>query len=169
MVLLKHGQVIAETNYLQSDQSIAEARVRHGHLIRPKVTAVIAPCFDHWDTNYYHWLAHAVPTVHAIRQRHTVSDIALILPRLRPWQEQSLELLGASGMRRIETEPGGQYSLPEVEYYDYVAGRADFSISPLSRAAYARMSTRIGDALGVAGSGSKVAQRPISKCRPKVH
>lgn len=143
MVLLKNGCVIEETNYLQSDESIAAVRVYPQNLVHLDTNHLLVTCFDHWDANYYHWMRHTVPIIHAIRQRHADTDIGLIVPHLRPWQKKSLELIGASQLPCVVTELGAQYFIPVVEYYDFVAGRADFAISPLSHAAYAAMSARI--------------------------
>jgi len=144
MVLLKDGRVIAETNYLQPEAAIAAARVHPDRLVRLDGSMAVAICFDHWDANYYHWMAHTVPTVHAVQQRHPKRDIRLALPGLHPWQRKSLELLGASDWPSIVTELEGQYLIPVAEYYDFVAGRADFAISPLSHSAYMRMSAGVG-------------------------
>lgn len=144
MVLLKDGRVIAETNYLQPEAAIAAARVDPDRLVRLDSGNAIATCFDHWDSNYYHWMAHTAPTVQAIQQCHPTRDIRLVLPKLHPWQRKSLELLGASDLPSIITEPGGQYLIPLAEYYDFVAGRADFAVSPISHSAYTRMNARVG-------------------------
>jgi len=140
MVLLKDGRVIAETNYLQSEAAIAAAQVPASRLVRLDVGHTVATCFDHWHINYYHWMAHTVPTVDAIFQRHPTHDISLALPKLRPWQRKSLELLGASDLPSVATQRGRHYLIRDAEYYDFVAGRADFSVSPISQAAYTRMS-----------------------------
>jgi capsular polysaccharide biosynthesis protein len=103
----------------------------------------VATCCDHWDANYYHWVAHTLPTVHAVMHRHPDGAAGLIVPRMAPWQRASLALLGAAGLPCIALESSEQYFLPRVEYYDFVAGRADFSISALSQAAYARMADSI--------------------------
>jgi Glycosyltransferase 61 len=139
MILLKDGRVIAETIYLHPETVIAAARVYPDRLVQLDSDHAVATCFDHWDTNYYHWMAHTVPTVHAILHRHAAGNIRLALPQLRPWQRKSLELLGASNLPAIVTKPGAQYLIPMAECYDFVAGRADFAVSPLSQAAYARM------------------------------
>jgi capsular polysaccharide biosynthesis protein len=143
MVWLKNGRVIAETNYLQSPESIAAARVRPESLVRPAIDGAVTSCFDHWDINYYHWLAHSVPTVHAVLQRHPRGGIGLVTPRMTPWQQQSLAMLGAADLPCVATDPGTQYWFAELEYYDYVAGRADYAVSAFSRAAYARMGAGI--------------------------
>lgn len=165
MVLLKDGRPIAETDYLQNAAELAALTVRPDDLIRPLVKHVVATCFDHWDANYYHWMAHTIPTLHAILSRHPRSDpdrlgpksrkphailraltgydIGLVLPLPQPWQRRSLELMGASRLPAIPTEPGKQYFLPYVEYYTYVTGAADFAVSALSRAAGARLAASV--------------------------
>jgi capsular polysaccharide biosynthesis protein len=124
---------------LQPPEAIAALRVDPATLIRPEIPHAAASCFDHWDTNYYHWMAHTIPALHAILQRQTAQPNTLILPELRPWQSETMSLIGAAGLPACHTEPGKQYFFPVLDYYDFVAGRADFAISPLSRAAYAKM------------------------------
>jgi capsular polysaccharide biosynthesis protein len=143
MVLLKDGRVIAETNYLQPEAAIAEARVDPDRLVRLDSGNAVAACFDHWDANYYHWMAHTAPTVQAIQQHHPTLDISLALPRLHPWQRKSLELLGAADLPSITAEPGRQYLIELAEYYDFVTGRADFAVSLISHSAYTRMSAGV--------------------------
>jgi capsular polysaccharide biosynthesis protein len=148
MVLLKDGEVIAETVYEQSPDVVAALRVRPESLVVADHGHAVATCCDHWDANYYHWVAHTLPALHAIQAQHPGGDISLMVPRLAPWQRLSLGLIGASGLATVTTEPGTQYFLPIAEYYDFVAGRADFAVSAVSRAAYARIgaNVRAGDA-----------------------
>jgi capsular polysaccharide biosynthesis protein len=148
MVLMKDGEAIAETAYLQSPAEIAALRVRPDDLLVVDLGHAVAACCDHWDANYYHWTAHTLPTLHAVQERHARGDVGLIVPRLAPWQRLSLDLIGASGLPTIMTELGNQYFLPDVEYYDFVAGRADFALSANSRAAYARIGAGVAVADG---------------------
>jgi hypothetical protein len=148
MVLLKDNVVIAETVYLQSPADIAALRVRPDSLVVSDHGHALATICDHWDANYYHWVAHALPTLHATLERHAGGDIGLLVPRLAPWQRLSIDMMGASGLTMITTQPGTQYFIPRLEYYDFVAGRADFALSAVSHAAH----TRIG--AGVAAGGT---------------
>jgi hypothetical protein len=143
MVLLKDGAVIRETIYEQSSADIAGLAVRQDSLMVADIGHAVATCCDHWDANYYHWMTHTLPTVQAILERHPSGDVGLIVPRLSRWQRQSLELMGVTGLPGITAPPGAQYFLPVAEYYDFVAGRADFSISAVSQAAYARIGGRV--------------------------
>jgi capsular polysaccharide biosynthesis protein len=139
MVLLKDGEVIAETVYEQSPAAVAALGVRQESLVVADHGHAVATICDHWDANYYHWVAHALPALHAILERHAGGDVGLLVPRLSPWQRLSLDMMGASGLTTVTTEPGTQYFLPDMEYYDFVAGRADFAVSAVSHAAHARI------------------------------
>jgi capsular polysaccharide biosynthesis protein len=139
MVLMKDGEVIEETVYVQSAVDVAALRVRQENLVVADHGHAVATCCDHWDANYYHWVAHALPALHAILERHDGGDVGLLLPRLSPWQRLSLDMMGASGLTTVTMEPGAQYFIPAMEYYDFVAGRADFALSAVSHAAHARM------------------------------
>jgi len=151
MVLLRDGQTIAETNYLQDPAAVAKLRVRHEALVVVDPGCPVISCCDHWDANYYHWVAHTLPTLHAVVQRHPRGDAVLLLPPLAAWQARSLDLIGAAHLPRITMAPGRQYFLPVAEYHDFVAGRADFAVSAVSRAAYRRMSDAVGAAARPAG------------------
>lgn len=139
MVLLHQDSVISETNYLQPPDAIAALRVDPATLIRPNIHQAAVTCFDHWDTNYYHWMAHSIPVLHAIVKRPATHPTTLVLPNLRPWQSETINLIGAASLPAYHTEPGRQYFFPVLDYYDIIAGNADFAISQVSRAAYTRM------------------------------
>lgn len=137
MVFLKDGKPLLETAYLQDSAAVAALTLRPEDMVTvPDQTMPAVACFDHWDSNYYHWLSHTVPTLHALRT--TGHEAArLILPAaLRPWQAESLSLSGFDPKKGIPTEHGKQYAFRRVLYADFVRGAGDFSVSPLSQAAY---------------------------------
>ena len=103
MVLLKDGEVIADTVYEQSPDAVAALRVRPDSLVVADHGHAVATCCDHWDANYYHWVAHTLPTLHAIQAQHPAGNVGLMVPRLAPWQRRSLDLIGASGLTTIAT------------------------------------------------------------------
>ena len=110
MVLLKDGEVIAETVYQQSPDAVAALRVRPESLVVADHGHAVATCCDHWDANYYHWVQHTLPTLHAIQAQHPTGDVGLIVPRLAPWQRLSLDLIGASHLTTVAMAPGGAVS-----------------------------------------------------------
>ncbi|MFT9063065.1 MAG: glycosyltransferase 61 family protein [Acetobacter persici] len=142
MVFLKDGKPLLETAYLQDPAAVAALRIRPADVVQvPDQPGPVAACFDHWDSNYYHWLSHTVPTLQALRTTgHGAAR--LILPAgLRPWQAEILALSGFDAHRSVLTEHGKQYAFRRVLYADYVRGAADFSVSPLSQAAYRSLGT----------------------------
>jgi capsular polysaccharide biosynthesis protein len=139
MVLLKDGRLIAETNYLQHEAIRGGLCVDESRLVHATLKYPAAACFDHWDTNYYHWMTHGVATLQAIMERHPGGDIGLVLPELLPWQRELIAAMGAESLPSITTASGRQYHFSRLEYYDTVRGSADYAMSRLRRDAYARL------------------------------
>lgn len=137
MVFLKDGKPLLETAYVQDPAAVATLTVRPEDLVSvPDESTPAAVCCDHWNSNYYHWLSHTLPTLHALRITGH-QDARLMLPAsMRSWQADTLALSGFDAQKGIPTEHGKQYAFRQVLYADYVRGAADFSVSPLSRAAY---------------------------------
>jgi len=145
MVLLRRGRVIPETNYLQSDESLAKLRVSPGDVRRTDDDSPVAICFDHWHTNFYHWTAHTIPALHAVLEHYDLAEITLLLPTLQPWQVDYLNLFNIGGVRTLAIEDGRQYFFKNAIHCNFVSGSLDFAVSPLSRAAYARVSAALPD------------------------
>ena len=66
MVLIKDGRIIRESVYVQPDETLAAVALNTEPPTPIEAPFPLATCFDHWDTNYWHWMAHAVPTIHAL-------------------------------------------------------------------------------------------------------
>ncbi|EHH67499.1 glycosyltransferase family 61 protein [Gluconobacter morbifer] len=149
MVFLKDGRPIVDTAYLQSPADVQALTVRPECLVAaPKKQPVMAACFDHWNLNYYHWLAHTVPTLFILHEKGFPGS--LILPSLTPWQEDTLRLSGFDPDNSVTTHHGQQYAFRKVIYTDYVRGAADFSVSTRSCRAYRALTARAGVKRGTA-------------------
>lgn len=146
MVLLKDGKPVVETAYVQDSAAVAALQIRPQDLITvPDHSAPAAICCDHWDSNYYHWLSHTLPSLHAFRSTGH-QDVRLILPRpLHAWQADTLALSGFDAAQGLPVDGGKQYAFSRVLYADYVRGAGDFSVSPLSRAAYQSLAATLPD------------------------
>ncbi|KXV57306.1 hypothetical protein AD947_08665 [Acetobacter tropicalis] len=143
MVFLKDGRPIMDTAYLQPQQAVAELTVRKEDLVpAPPGQPAMAACFDHWSTNYYHWVVHTVPTLFSLRQSGFGGG--LILPHLTEWQKETVRMNGFDPARATLTEPGRQYAFRKVIYTECVRGAADFSILPTSRQAYHALAAQAG-------------------------
>ncbi|MFS3134294.1 glycosyltransferase family 61 protein [Gluconacetobacter sacchari] len=143
-VLIKDGNLVAETCYLQPPETLAALRVDRARLERHAGVAV--PCSDHWPSNYYHWMMHALPVMVALSDRPEIrrrGPLCWLLPDLLPWQRQTLELLGVRGGIQGGVAAGRQYRLDRVVYCNIVAGAADFALSRLCQSVFARMASRV--------------------------
>mgnify|MGYP004710607461 CR=1 FL=1 len=94
--------------------------------------------FDHWSSNYYHWMAHTLPAIgHFLDKAH--ADDVFLLPRLSRWQKDCLDFVGLAPRQRMVVEPDRVYLFPRVIYTDFIRGRADFKTSQTARQSYARL------------------------------
>lgn len=135
MIFFQDGHPIMDTAYLQPPDVIPALAIREDTLIpAPPEQKIMAACFDHWHQNYYHWIAHTIPTLYHLK--NNTYNGGLILPLLTHWQEESIRLLGFNPSNSTRTEPGKQYAFRKVLYTDCVKGAADFSVLTSSRQAY---------------------------------
>ncbi|NHO31348.1 DUF563 domain-containing protein [Acetobacter sp. LMG 1636] len=84
--------------------------------------------FDHWNTNFYHWVAHTLPTICHFLKTASPDDVFL-LPELTPWQQESIELMQLPRDRWKITQADRRYAFPHVVYTDFLRGRTDFTAS----------------------------------------
>lgn len=151
MTLLHAGHPVTETAYVQDPEAVRNLRLRPADLIRcAPFKGITASCVDHWASNFYHWVAHTVPTLHVLSQ--TDRPIRLVLPEyMHPWQFETLKLFGLNGDAHIRLQQGRQYAFQALDYIAFVNGSADFAVSDLSRAAYARLRQAAGATTPSAG------------------
>lgn len=145
-VLIKDGNLIAETCYLQPPELLATLRVDSARLTRHAGAGVAVPCSDHWPGNYYHWMMHALPVMAALSDRPEIrrrGRLCWLMPDLLPWQRQTLDFLGAGGGGQGVLAAGRQYRLDRVVYCNIVAGAADFTVSRLCQSVFSRMAARV--------------------------
>ncbi|MBS1103888.1 glycosyltransferase family 61 protein [Gluconobacter sp. Dm-62] len=151
MTLLHAGQPVSETVYVQDPEAVRALRIRPADVIRcPTFRGITASCVDHWASNYYHWVAHTVPTLHALSL--TGRPVRLVLPEhMHPWQFETLDFFGLTSDEHIRLQQGRQYAFEALDYISFVNGSADFAVSELSRAAYARLRKAAGGSAVSAG------------------
>ncbi|KXV15412.1 glycosyltransferase family 61 protein [Gluconobacter oxydans] len=144
MTLLHAGHPVTETAYVQDPEAVRNLRLRPADIVRcAPFKGVTASCVDHWASNFYHWVAHTVPTLHVLSQ--TGRPVRLVLPEhMHPWQFETLELFGLNDGVHIRLQQGRQYAFKALDYITFVNGSADFAVSDLSRDAYARLRQAAG-------------------------
>lgn len=151
MTLLHAGQPVPDTAYVQDPEAVRALQVRPADVIRcAPFKGITASCVDHWASNFYHWVAHTIPTLHALSQLN--EPVRLVLPEhMHPWQFETLELFGLASDAHIRLQQGRQYAFRALNYITFVNGSVDFAVSELSRAAYARLREATGAATKSAG------------------
>ncbi|MEN3167897.1 glycosyltransferase family 61 protein [Gluconobacter sp. OJB] len=144
MTLLYAGRPIPETAYVQSPDAVRALTLRPADMINcTPFKGLTASCVDHWASNYYHWVAHTIPTLHVLSLQDKA--VRLVLPEhMHPWQFETLELFGLTSEAHIRLKQGHQYAFQTLDYITFVNGSADFAISDLSCAAYARLREAVG-------------------------
>jgi len=123
-VLFVDGGKIKETQYGHSDAEFdgLEADLYGLRFCDTDKTAIIGYNVS-WD-NYYHWFAQCLPAiVHSVRVAGG-DRCVLVVRGLRPWQEESLRILGLADMPRIEANVWKTYFFGKAIYCEYSGGMA---------------------------------------------
>ena len=141
--LYNRNGFIHGTGYLVPDEVMAGIRVEESRLVSAGSDRVIIVGCNVAHTNYFHWITQALPAIdHAVNrvgQARSIA-IALALPPLNTWQEESLRLLELAHIRRMTIDdPAKQYVLASVEYNELLNGGAAFSNSVTTLATYRRL------------------------------
>jgi capsular polysaccharide biosynthesis protein len=91
--------------------------------------------------SYFHWITQALPAIDfTLGRADQERRIRLALPVLTQWQEDSLRLLGYSGVSRVSlTDPSKQYSFNRVEYSELLRGEATFRWSETIHRTFSRL------------------------------
>jgi capsular polysaccharide biosynthesis protein len=127
LLLLKDGRVIAETAYFLPSNDNGQRSMQPTAPLGANEVLIFGTNNAHWG--YQHWLTQCLPAIDwSLRQPRTF-DVRLLLPNMRPWQEDFLELLGYASVPRLMPRPGELYVLPRVEFSEFISGASSFEIS----------------------------------------
>lgn len=137
-VFFKDEKVIVNSSHFINGDLLRSISVNSDNLTVYEGQEPVFCCFDHWEDNYFHWLAHAIPAFYAAKQSG-VQGKYLIPMELTLWQRRTLELLGIDFAQCIEVVKNQQYYFPLLDYYELATGEADFVNSNISVKAYETM------------------------------
>jgi capsular polysaccharide biosynthesis protein len=127
LILFQNGHAIPETAYFESPDAIRLLPEQIELTPLPENEDFILGYNNvHWG--YQHWLTQCLPAIDWSLGRKRSRDVRLILPRLHPWQEDMLALLGYDRVPRLTPEANIRYRLPHVEYSDFLNGTTSFAI-----------------------------------------
>lgn len=128
LLLLRDGLVIPETGYFVPEGKHADLTVDQASLVRLQAGEDIIIGYNNAHQGYQHWLTQCLPAIDwSLRQQRTRSP-RLLLPKLAPWQEDFLRILGYGAVPRLMPTAGAQYLLPHAEYSDFLNGSTSFEI-----------------------------------------
>jgi Glycosyltransferase 61 len=134
---------IKESNYLVPPEFYENACVIETDLIKLESTTdyIMARSFD----NYYHWLVQTIPGLDWSARNIGAGNVTLLSGDLKPWQAETLEILGYDRVSRIVLDPGHHYSIPRLEYSEFQNGSTAFEISLSAQRIYDRLAAAAMD------------------------
>ena len=149
MLLLRGRSRITETRYLVTDEEYADA------LVKPLSAIPLDPadhyvigCNRAWH-NYYHWLVQSLPAID-LSLRLQQPQVTLVLSSLRPWQEETLALLGCQDIPRLTLEVSDTLLLPSAEFSDFLGQHMPAMVSRAAMATFRRLSEAVPWTYGAA-------------------
>ena len=127
LILFKNGQAIPETVYFEPADAMRQ--LPEGielTWLGEREDLILGYNNAHWG--YQHWLTQCLPAIDWSLRRKRSRDVRLILPRLAPWQEETLVLLGLDRVPRLTPQASSRYHLSRVEYSDFLSGATSFAL-----------------------------------------
>jgi capsular polysaccharide biosynthesis protein len=125
-ILFQNDSEIEDTRYLVVDDYRAPPDPKA--LIRLSEDFEYVLGYNRGHTGYHHWVMQCLPAIDwGMRQQRT-KPVRLVLPRLAPWQEEMIALLGYAQVPRITVEEGKFYACPQLIYGEYLNGKTAFSV-----------------------------------------
>lgn len=98
--------------------------------------------------NYYHWMIQSLPAIDWGLRKRKQPRVTLVLPKLQPWQEETLALLGHGNAPRLTLESSWHYAMASAEYSDFLGGRLPGIISYAAASTWERMRAAVPPADG---------------------
>jgi capsular polysaccharide biosynthesis protein len=156
--LLKDGRLISETSYFLPDDVQDSVRVRHDGLVRLADTEDVIVACNRVHNHYHHWMTQCLPAIDWSLRQARSEKVRLVLPRLEPWQEDTLALLGHGAVPRLVPEPGAQYLIPNAQYSEFLNGSTSFRLSRC----LVETARRLADAVTTGGAAHWVVYVPCT-------
>jgi capsular polysaccharide biosynthesis protein len=146
MALFSGREPIQETLYLMTPGDYEYARVKPLH---PEPTDpsrhYILGC-NVSSHNYFHWMTQSLPAIDWGLRNRRHPNVALALPPLQPWQEESLALLGHADTPRLTLQSSRHYWLASAEYAEFLGDRMVQATSRAATATYSRLREAVAPA-----------------------
>src|ERR1700722_2822903 len=144
MLLVRDRQRIVETRYLIPDSAYADMLTKplHPMPLDPAEHYVIGGNRA-WH-NYFHWMVQAVPAIDIGLRPADQRRVTIVLPpEPRPWQEETLALLGYQDVPRFILHGSGHFLLQSAEFSELAGARSPALVARAATATYRRMSQAV--------------------------
>jgi hypothetical protein len=133
---------VRDTSYLMSDEEIRMLPASIHDLVwhSDSQAPVIIGCNQAYD-NYYHWVTQSLPAIDfAMRRAGQARNSRIALPPLKPWQEESLRLLGHGVVERMVISKRDRlYGFNMIEFSNILTGATAFSRSKVVAETYSHL------------------------------
>jgi hypothetical protein len=132
---------VSGTGYLLSDDIQNGIRIDSTRLVESSYDGIVIVGCNVAQRNYFHWMTQSLPAIaYALQRMSQNEDLAVALPPLERWQEESLRYLGYQHVKRFTIhDPARQYSFRRIEYNEILNGGAAFCLSETARKTYVRL------------------------------
>jgi capsular polysaccharide biosynthesis protein len=128
LVLLQDGGIIPETAYFVAQSKLTDLEVQATALVRVPPDEDIIIGYNNAYLGYQHWLTQCLPAIDWSLRQQRSRPHRLLLPKLEPWQEDLICLLGHGASPRLIPQPGAQYVLSRAEFAEFLNGSTSFGI-----------------------------------------
>lgn len=127
VVLFQDGAEITDTRYLLPDDYKAAPDPSNLIYLSEDFDYVLG--YNRGSEGYHHWLIQCLPAIDWGLRYHRTKPVRLVLPKLAPWQEEMVTLLGYAHVARVTVEAGRFYVFPKIDYAEYLNGKPAYSVS----------------------------------------
>jgi Glycosyltransferase 61 len=146
VVLFKDGEEVTDTRYLLPSGYKSNPDERT--LIKLQSGSDYILGYNRGSEGYHHWLFQCLPAIDWGMRQKRDRPVRLVLPRLVPWQEEMVKLLGYSEVPRVTVEPGKYYAFPELDYAGYLNGKTAAGVAISVYETGRRMLANVPDTTG---------------------
>jgi glycosyl transferase family 61 len=128
LLLFQDGRMIRETAYFVPDPKRDDLTVDPATLIQLDAGEDVVIGYNNAHAGYQHWLTQCLPAIDWSLRRPRARGVRLLLPRLEPWQEDFIRILGHDTVARLTPQAGARYLLPHTEYSEFLNGSTSFGV-----------------------------------------
>ena len=141
MLLVRGRRRIPETRFLVPDDAYAEMLTKPLHPTETDPDEHYVIGINRAGHDYYNWMLQALPAIDAGLRRANHRRVTLVLPpSMRPFQEETLRLLGYQDLPRLILDISSHYRFASAEFSDFLGDRMHLMVSRTAMATYRSLS-----------------------------